>query len=443
MTRARATRPARLRRALGATALTVASALTLTACDFSIYDMPLPGGADVGDDPYEVHVKFRDVLDLVPHSTVKLNDVTIGKVTDVSLDGYAADVLVQIRRDVELPENTYAEIRQTSLLGEKFVSLSAPEEGATGQLEDGETIPLERTGRNPEVEEVLGAMSLLLNGGGVAQLKTIASELNKALGGREDEVKSMLRTLNVFMGQLNANRTQIVDALESVNNLAIELNRQTPALQLALDELPEGIDAVNAQREDMVRMLRALARLSSIGTEVIQASKQSTISSLRDLVPILTRLRESGDNLPNALSVFLTYPFVDEVVGRNPAQARSLHFGDYVNLSVQMDVDYSQRSGDGGGGGDNPLEPPLTDVQRCLESGNPNSPACEDLGPRQIRRLCKQAPTNPLCEQAGGGLPLPDNPLPLPRAAVGAAGGDPLRAGSDLGYLLLWGVTGR
>ena len=32
---------------------------------------------------------------------------------------------------------------------------------------------------------MLGALSLLLNGGGVAQLKTITSELNNALEGRE------------------------------------------------------------------------------------------------------------------------------------------------------------------------------------------------------------------------------------------------------------------
>ena len=44
-----------------------------------------------------VHVQFRDVLDLVPQSTVKVNDVTVGKVTDVSLKGYSADVTLEIK----------------------------------------------------------------------------------------------------------------------------------------------------------------------------------------------------------------------------------------------------------------------------------------------------------------------------------------------------------
>ena len=32
--------------------LAVVGALLLTGCDFSVYNLPLPGGADVGDDPY-------------------------------------------------------------------------------------------------------------------------------------------------------------------------------------------------------------------------------------------------------------------------------------------------------------------------------------------------------------------------------------------------------
>ena len=68
-----------------------------------------------------VKVMFRDVLDLVPQSTVKVDDVTVGKVKKVDLKGYVAEVTLEIPGDVKLPDNARAEIRQTSLLGEKFV----------------------------------------------------------------------------------------------------------------------------------------------------------------------------------------------------------------------------------------------------------------------------------------------------------------------------------
>ena len=125
-------------------------------------------------------------------------------------------------------------------------------------------IPLDRTGRNPEVEEVLGAMSLLLNGGGVAQLKTISTELNNALEGREDNVRSVLDQLDTFMTQIDENKDAIVQAIESLNRLAVSLNEQKGAITLALDEMPAGagLDQPAARRpgEDAARRSATSAR---------------------------------------------------------------------------------------------------------------------------------------------------------------------------------------
>jgi phospholipid/cholesterol/gamma-HCH transport system substrate-binding protein len=453
------------RRAARLAAVVSALALTLTGCDFDVYDLPLPGGADLGDDPYAVKVQFRDVLDLVPQSSVKVDDVTVGKVTEIELDGYTAVVTLEMRRDVRLPDNALAEIRQTSLLGEKFVSLSAPDSGASpNRLSEGDVIPLERSGRNPEVEEVLGAMSLLLNGGGVAQLKTIATELNKAFEGREGEIRSVLEQLDTFMGQIDRNKQHIVEAIESLNRLAVSINKQRGSIELALDEMPRALASIDRQRDDLVRMLRALDELSAVGTRVIEQSKAATIDSLRALDPILTKLAEAGDSLPKAFQLFLTYPFVDEVVGQNPVQARNLHMGDYTNLSVQMDIDL--RDGlpqlPGPPGGSEGIDPDqvLTDVEKCLAGGDPGSTACEGLTVQQVDRLCELEPGNPLCAARTGADDGDTGSLSLPglgrsapfRVFFGAPTleprpGDPGEAalGYDptLGALLIQGMVQR
>ncbi|UMG93780.1 MCE family protein [Nocardioides sp. TF02-7] len=116
----------RLRTMARAAAGLLAGSVLLTGCDFDVYQLPLPGGADVGDDPITVKVYFEDVLDLVPKSSVKVNDVTVGQVSDIELDGYTAEVTLELRDDTGLPDNAEAKIRQTSLLGEKFVSLEMP-----------------------------------------------------------------------------------------------------------------------------------------------------------------------------------------------------------------------------------------------------------------------------------------------------------------------------
>ncbi len=326
-------------RRLRALVLAAVGTLTLSACDFNVYDLPLPGGTSTGDDPMTIQVEFTDVLDLVPQSMVQVNDVPVGQVKDVELEGFQALVTIEIRNDVELPDNARAEIRQTSLLGEKFVELEAPEQGARGELEDGETIPIDRAGRNPEVEEVFGALSLILNGGGVAQLKTINVEVAKALEGREGSARSVLRQLRELTGQLDSRKADIVNAIEALDRLARTANQQEDSINAALDELPSAIKSVDRQREDLVAMLKALDQLSDTGVRVIRASKGNTIRTLERLDPVLTQLANAGDDFVNAFSVFLTYPFVDETVGRDPQVARNIKFGDYTNLAIKMDID--------------------------------------------------------------------------------------------------------
>lgn len=412
---------------LQAVAVAGTAALVLSSCDASVYSLPLPGGPDVGENPMTIKVEFADVLDLVPQSTVKVNDVSVGKVTAIDLEGYQALVTLEVRRDVKLPGNAVAELRQTSLLGEKFVELSAPDKGAIADpLSDGATIPIERAGRNPEVEEVLGALSLLLNGGGVAQLKTITQELNLALEGREKSARSVLEQLRVFTGQLDDNKADIVDAIESLNRLALAAKKQLPTIDKALQELPSALDSIDRQRNDLVEMLTALDQLSSVAVDVIAKSKGATITSLERLDPVLTQLAASGDDFTNAFNVFLTYPFVDEVVGRDPQVARNLHMGDYTNLSITLDLDVA------GGASATPSLPTnlptvidptviVNDVLACLQSGSLTSEACKKVLANlqkltQLREECAKSENRDkdVCRELNTIPGLPSPPVPIP-----------------------------
>ena len=414
---------------LKALLLLALSALLLSGCNFDVYKLPLPGGTDVGDHPITVTAEFRDVLDLVPKTAVKVNDVNVGQVTDVSLDGQTAKVTMQVRSGTGLPANAIAEIRQTSLLGEKFVQLSEPTAVAPSSepLRSGANIPLDRTNRNPEVEEVLGALSLLLNGGGVAQLQTINHELNLALDGHEDAARSVLNQIEDFAAQLDRHKQDIVDAIESLNRLSKNVNAQMGSIDSALEELPGALTTIDKQRHDLVRMLQALNHLGNVGVRVIKLSKATTIDSFQQLVPVLGQLQASGDNFVKAFNVFLTYPFVDEVVGRDPQVARNLHMGDYTNLSVRLDVDVTgQSSGPSDTSLPTFLNPSaiLDDIAKCIKSGDLSSKACKKVikDPQKLAQLqkeckkkknkdkqvCKQLnalPTLPNPSGSGPGLP--------------------------------------
>jgi len=55
---------------------------------------------------------------------------------------------------------------------------------------------------------VLGALSMLLNGGGVAQIKTISIQLNDALKGNEPQIRALLANLNTLVAGWTAARAR-------------------------------------------------------------------------------------------------------------------------------------------------------------------------------------------------------------------------------------------
>ncbi|MGN6522394.1 MAG: MCE family protein [Actinomycetes bacterium] len=288
----------------------------------------LPGGAAGGDDVYRVTAVFADVMDLVPQSAVKVNEVTVGTVESVALDGWKAKAVLRLPDSVQLPANATAELRQTSLLGEKYVELSPPATGAQGRLADGAVIPLGRSDRTPEVEEVLGALSALLNGGGVAQLKTINVELAKAMSGRESDLRDLVTQLDTFVGGLDKQTSEIVRALESVDKLSARLAQQRGTITTALDSIPGGLRVLADQRQQLTAMLTGLQDLGAKATGVIRASTSDTAANLRALQPVLARLVEAGQALPDSLDLLVTYPF--------PRNAATAVVGDYTNLDLHL-----------------------------------------------------------------------------------------------------------
>ncbi|MFF8099373.1 MCE family protein [Streptomyces sp. NPDC016640] len=375
-----------------------------------IEDLPLPGGADLGERPYTVTAELRDVLSLVPQSAVKVNDVAVGRVTAVELgrDDWSARVTMEINGDVRLPADAAARLEQSSLLGEKYVQLVAPERAAgAGRLEDDSVIPASRTSRNTEVEEVFGALSLLLNGGGVNQLKTITRELDAALGGREPEVRSVLKRVDTLVTDLDDHRGDITDALDAVNRLSTTLATRKDDVGTVLTGLSPGLKTLEKQRGSLLTMLRSLDTLSGVAVSTVEASKDDMIADLKAVAPTLKALADAGTDLPGSLEVLLTYPFTDEVL-------RGVK-GDYLNVYLDLVAVPGTR-----------VIPPL--VPRSTAS----PPAPADGGPdaagrgRSAGRDGGEGESGPPPEAPSRRPPpTPSSPLPLPSVPVTGTAADP------------------
>ena len=271
--------------------------------------------------------------------------MTVGKITDVSLQGYHAGSRCSCATTPSCPTTRSPRSSRPASWARSSSSWRRAGRPSPNPLKSGDVIPMAHTGQNPEVEQVLGALSLLLNGGGVGQLQTITRELNKTLHGREGEARSVLHQIRDFSGQLDRHKHDIVQALDALDRLSTSLNHQRDdhrrharraARRPALDQHPAPRPGADAQGA------RAPQRSRHPGDQPVQGRHHRHPAPAQPGARAGSRLRAATSSTPS--QVALTYPFVDEVVGRDPQVARNLQMGDYTNLSIKLDLSLDDRT---------------------------------------------------------------------------------------------------
>ncbi len=191
--------------------------------------------------------------------------------------------------------------------------------------------PVERTRAATEIEPVLGALSLLLNGGGVGQLAPpVIKELSTAFDGREGTTRSLLEQADLLIAGLEQQKNDITRALDGLDTLSTNVAAQTDRIAGILDDLPVATEVLEQQRPQLVELLTQLDRLGTVGTDVLDQSKDDLIADLLALRPTLQQLAFAGDDLIKALPFIPTVPFPDGV--------EKIALGSSVNLFLSVDL---------------------------------------------------------------------------------------------------------
>jgi phospholipid/cholesterol/gamma-HCH transport system substrate-binding protein len=307
-----------------------------TGCDLQPNSYTFPGQKAVGDDGYTVTVAFDKVENLVPNSNVQRDNVTIGTVTKIKVDpDWHARVTLRIADDQQLPKDARFAIGQKTLLGAQYVEVSTPAPAAgaadAAYLTDGASVPISQTGTYPSTEHVLGAASLLLNTGGLSQISTITGELSTALSGRVPQTRDLVDQLDQLLTVLDANRGDIVHALEALGSLSKDLRANQADIGRAIDRITPGLQALNAERDELVRAIRDTGRLGVDAGRVIEVNERAILANLSSLRPILSQVGSASGQLVDALKIGFTIPF--------PAMTTTNAIrGDYANLYATLDL---------------------------------------------------------------------------------------------------------
>ena len=314
----------------GIAALCVAAGLS--GCGFGgLNSLPLPGAVGRGGDAARYHVELANVSTLEPNSPVLVGDVVVGSVNRMTVRDWHADVEISVKPGVVIPANAVATVGQTSLLGSMHLALNPPlGQSPTGRLTPGATLGLNDSSTYPSTEQTLSALSVVVNGGGLGQIGDIVSELNRALNGREVQIRSLLTRLNDFVGVLATQRDSINATVVSLNRVAGTFAGQRDVLTRALDRIPPALDVLVAERPRLTAALDRLGTLSAVATDLVNETQADLVRNLANLEPTLRSLADVGPDLDKALAYFTAFPYGQATIDRAIR-------GDYLNQYIIFD----------------------------------------------------------------------------------------------------------
>lgn len=276
-----------MRRLIASGAGLVLLGLATTACGPTLGDLPLPG-TGVSGDTVTLTMDFDNALNLAKGATVKVDGVDGGKVIKVVADDFHAKTTVKVKKSAGMKEGATARLRYTTPLGELYIDVTNPPSGAP--VKTGDVLTLKDTSTAPTVEDALSQASLLINGGGLGQLQTVTTELNKALGGKEGTWRDLLSQTSSFMTQVNATSQDIDRALNALNSTSQTLHARQATINRALTELTPAANTLREETPNFTKLLTSLNAFAAQANTTVGATRQNILNAIQEAEPTLAAL---------------------------------------------------------------------------------------------------------------------------------------------------------
>jgi phospholipid/cholesterol/gamma-HCH transport system substrate-binding protein len=250
------------------------------------------------DNGHHYSAELSDASELVRNNAVRLKDVQVGKVTSIQVVGLHAKVGFSVAKDVRLPAETNAVVRQTSMLGEMFIDL---EPQGDGVLKDGTTIPLSRTRRAAQLEQVVALGGQLVNQVTADNFNRMIDTFDDAWGGHPERLQHLFDAMSGASNALDANRQALGDTIDKVEQVAASLSPNTGQLAQSVNDFAAGLKALDAHRDQLGNFTTSLKHLSDQASDLLVNHEAKLAASGKQAKDVLDQIVGNLDDFMKGL----------------------------------------------------------------------------------------------------------------------------------------------
>lgn len=281
---------------IGAISLAVIAVMMLAA--FRAEDLPLIGGGDT------YYASFREAGGLQPNDEVRIAGVRVGQVRDISLDGNRVVVEFQVDRGAEFGNETAADIKVKTLLGDMYLNLDP---AGHGQMDAEETIPTQRTTAPYDVVEAFSGLADTAGRIDTARLSKSLNTMATLMKDTPEEVQASLRGLSRLSKTVASRDAELNTLLQNAEKVSRVLANRDQELSKLFADGQVLFRAVYERREAIHRLLVTTQTLSREISTLVAESRADLKPALRQLDSVLDVLRKNQENLDNSLRLMAPF----------------------------------------------------------------------------------------------------------------------------------------
>ncbi|KQV71526.1 ABC transporter substrate-binding protein [Nocardioides sp. Root122] len=261
-------------------------------------DLPVIGGGDT------YHAMFTEAGGLKVNDEVRIAGVRVGKVDEIELADDQVEVSFKVDDTAEFGTETRAAIKVKTILGSMFLAL---EPAGGGQLDEGATIPAERTSSPFDVVEAfegLASTSEQIDTDQLAESLTTLADLTR---NTPEEFRGALTGLSRLSANVAAKDEQLNTLLQNLERVSKVLDARDEDIIALMKDSDVLFRALVARREAVHDLLVSSTTLSKELTALIKQSRADLKPALAHLENVVAVLNKNEDNLDSSLRLMAPF----------------------------------------------------------------------------------------------------------------------------------------
>jgi phospholipid/cholesterol/gamma-HCH transport system substrate-binding protein len=281
---------------------------------------------------------FAEAGGLVVGNDVRTSGVKVGSVTDVSLDSGKVLVTFTTGGSIRLGSETTAHIRTGTLLGQRVLTL---ESAGSGRLNRSEAIPVSRTSSPYSLAQAVSDLTSNTAGTDTDSINQSLDTLSDTIDEIAPQLGSTFDGLSRLSRALNGRNDTLRQLLKSAGEVSGVLGERSGQLNTLILNANDLVEVLNDRREAIVGLIGSTSAVARELTGLVADNERELAPALERMNSVTAMLEKNRDNIAKALPGLAKYQ-----VTQGEAVSNGFYYNAYEpNLSpaqfLQPFLDYA------------------------------------------------------------------------------------------------------